>query len=263
MSPASLTALHRVAARYGDDDVHITTRANLQLRGLPTKPDGSDGPAGSDGRLPDEVVAAIAGSGLLPAPGHELVRNVLVSPLTGLVGGRADLRPVTEQLDAGLVADPALAGLPGRFLFVLDDGRGDLIDRTCDLGLVTLDAETVQLRVGPGWSTVMPLAEAADGLVDLAQDFVRARGSSRDAPWHVRELAEPLSSPLAVAVPADPQLPEPSPTLPYGPVAGAGKIEHVEAPGGILDRALIHRLTGPDVRELIVTPWRGVLVVSA
>ncbi|MBB1019213.1 nitrite reductase, partial [Dietzia sp. DQ11-71] len=49
---------------------------------------------------------------------------------------------------------------------------------------------------------------------------------------------------------------------PYGPVAGsAGRIEHVAAPGGILDRHLIARLTGGDVAELIVTPWRGVLAV--
>lgn len=254
VSPASLAAVHGVAARYGDDDVHLTSRANLQLRALPTGPDR---------KLPDEVVAAIAASGLLPAPGHELVRNVLVSPLTGLIGGRADLRSLTRQLDAGLLSDRALAALPGRFLFVLDDGRGDLIDRTCDLGLVTLDADTVQLRVGPGWSDVSPLVEAADRLVDLAREFVRARGAGPDAPWHMRELAEPVPSPLAATAAADPRMSGASPTLPYGPVSGAERIEHVEAPGGVLDRSLIERLTGPDVRELIVTPWRGVLVVPA
>lgn len=252
MSPESLATLHGVAARYGDDDVHLTTRANLQLRALPTEPDG---------QLPGEVVAAISASGLLPAPGHELVRNILVSPLTGLVGGRADLRPLTDQLDAGLLADPALAGLPGRFLLVLDDGRGDLMERACDLGLVALTAETVQLRVGARWSAVLSLTEAADRLVALARAFVRARGTGPDAPWHVRELAAPLPSPLAAEAPADPRLPSPCPPLPYGPVGAAVSIEHVEAPGGILDRALIDRLTGPDVRELIVTPWRGVLVV--
>ena len=280
VSPAALAALHGVAARYGDDDVHVTTRANLQLRALPTGPDG---------QLPDEVVAAIAASGLLPAPGHELVRNVLVSPLTGIAGGRADLRGLTEQLDAGLLADPALAGLPGRFLFVLDDGRGDLRDRTCDLGLVALDAETAQLRVGSDWAAVVPLAEAAGQLVALAREFVRARGTGPDAPWHVRELADPLASSLAAVTTADPRLPGPTPALAYGPVADAGsgsslgsggpgpvpshgsagagapgsaaRIEHVEAPGGVLDHSLIARITGPDVHELIVTPWRGVLVV--
>lgn len=270
VSPASLAALHGVAARYGDDDnVYLTTRANLQVRALPTGPDG---------HLPGEVVEAITATGLLPAPGHELIRNILVSPLTGLVGGRVDLRPLTDRLDAGLLADPALAGLPGRFLFVLDDGRGDLVDRGCDLGLVALDAETAQLRVGPDRAGLVPLGgapageEAADRLVELARRFVRVRGAGPQAPWHVRELATPLHlagpepspvSALAAPAPADPRLPEPSAPLPFGPVAGAEAIEHVEVPGGVVDRALLARLTGPDVRELIVTPWRGVVVVPA
>ncbi|EFV90668.1 nitrite/sulfite reductase hemoprotein beta subunit [Dietzia cinnamea P4] len=273
VSPASLAALHGVAVRYGDDDnVHLTSRANLQLRALPVGPDG---------QLPGEVVSAIAATGLLPAPGHELVRNVMVSPLTGLgelvggqSGGRADLRPVTDALDAGLLADPALRGLPGRFLFVLDDGRGDLIERSCDLGLVALAADTAQLRAGDRWSEVVPLAEAADRLVELARAFVQARGTGPDAPWHVRELtadmraggstaADPSAALAPVAAP-DPRLPEPIPPLPYGPVAGsAGRIDHVEAPDGILDRDLIARLTGSDVAQLVVTPWRGVLAVRA
>ncbi|GAA1054259.1 hypothetical protein GCM10009570_28480 [Dietzia natronolimnaea] len=249
VSPESLAALHRVAARYGDDDVHVTTRANLQLRALPMS---------RDGRLGDEVVAAIAATGLLPAPSHELVRNVLVSPLTGLVGGRADLRPVTDRLDAGLRADPALAGLSGRFLFVLDDGRGDLVDRPGDLGLAVLDAATVQLRVGEDWSAVVPLEGAADRLLDLARAFAAARGAGPDAPWHVRELPVPL----AAARPGDDRLPTPIPALPYGPVPGSsGRIEHVGAGDGVLTRAVIDRLTGDDVTELIVTPWRGVLTV--
>ena len=267
VSPTSLAALHGVAVRYGDDDnVHLTSRANLQLRALPVGPDG---------QLPAEVVSAIAATGLLPAPGHELVRNVMVSPLTGLgelvggqVSGRADLRPVTDALDAGLLADPLLGGLPGRFLFVLDDGRGDLIARSCDLGMVALDADTAQPRVGDRWSEVVPLAGAADRLVELARAFVRARGTRPDAPWHVRELIADLpadvAAELAPSAAPDQRLPEPTPPLPYGPVPGsAGWIEHVEAPDGILDRDLIARLTGSDVSELIVTPWRGVLAVRA
>ncbi|MDV8002981.1 nitrite reductase [Rhodococcus sp. IEGM 1408] len=251
ISPTALAALHGVAARYGDDDVHVTARANLQLRALPTGPDG---------QLDTRVISAIAATGLLPAPTHDLVRNILVSPLTGLSGGRADLRPVTERLDAGLRADPGLAGLSGRFLFVLDDGRGDLVDRAADLGLAVLDSDTVQLRVGEHWSRVVPVDEAADHLLGLAREFARARGDGPDAPWHVRELSEPLVAPR----PGDGRVPSPSPALPYGPVPGStGPLEHVEAPDGILDRALIARLTDPAPDELVVTPWRGVLIVRA
>lgn len=266
VSPASLAVLGEVARRYGDDDgnVHLTTRANLQLRALPQD---------SNGQLPAEVVAAIAGTGLLPSPGHELVRNILVSPLTGLdpdqAAGRADLRPVTDALDAGLLADPALGTLPGRFLFVLDDGRGDLVDRSCDLGLVVVGPELAQLRIGEGWGEVVPLDEAADQLVALAREFVDARGTGSDAPWHVRELlaqASPPAPPAALAPTAapDPRLPESSDPLSFGPVPGsAGRIEHVAAPAGFLTPALLERLTAPGVTELVVTPWRGVVAVHA
>src|SRR5690606_40346067 len=118
-------------------------------------------------------------------------RNVLASPQPGLPGGRADVRPVVAALDAAICADPALAGLPGRFLFVLDDGRGDLLERSCDLGLVALDAHRAQVRVGAGWGPVVPLAAAPAALVRLAREFLSRRGSGPAAAWHVTELDHP------------------------------------------------------------------------
>ena len=120
ISPGSLLSLSQLAGRYADGNVHLTRRANLQVRGLPWRND----------QLPADVVAAIEATGLLPSRTHELVRNVMVSPLTGLHGGLVDLRPVATELDQRLCADRALARLPGRFLFVLDDGRGDRVGRS-------------------------------------------------------------------------------------------------------------------------------------
>ncbi len=145
VSPAELRDLSSVA---------VTARRRRPAPHRAREPAAARLPSYDDGSgvaLAPEVVAAIAATGLLPAPSHDLVRNVVVSPQTGLAGGRADLRPVAAGLDALLCADPALAALPGRFLFVLDDGRGDVAGRGCDLGLVALDARTAQLRVGSGW----------------------------------------------------------------------------------------------------------------
>lgn len=239
------TALHRVvgvAEQHGDGRVHVTSRANLQLRALP----------GADSGLAPEVAAALERTGLLPSRTHELVRNVMVSPQSGLAGGAADLRPAAARLDALLRADAALGSLPGRFLFVLDDGRGDLVDRTCDLGLVALDAASVQLRVGAGWGRVVPLEEAADRLVGLAREFLARRGDGPEAAWHVPELAGPLTPPHA----PDPRVPLPAAPLPFGAVPGG---RHVRVPGPGLDRAAVEDLTG-SVDHLVVTPWRGVLV---
>jgi hypothetical protein len=242
VSSASLRALLDVAERYGDGRVHLTARANLQLRGLP----------GSEGSLRPDVLAAVAATGLLPTRTHERVRNVMVSPQTGLAGGRADLRPVAAELDRRLCADDRLATLPGRFLFVLDDGRGDLLGRSCDLGLVALDDRCAQLRAGSGWGPTVPLGAAAAGLTALAGEFAQRRGDGPTAPWHVEELAAALVDP----VPADPRVPAPGGPLPYGPVPGG---RHVAAPDGLLDHAAVAGLTAAAA-DLIVTPWRGVLV---
>lgn len=235
VSLASLRDLLAIAEEYGDGRVHLTSRANVQVRGLPAV----------DGALAPDVLAAIEATGLLPSHRHELVRNVMVSPETGLTGGRTDLRPVAAELDRLLCADDRLAGLPGRFLFVLDDGRGDLLERTCDLGLVALDATTARLRVGDGWGDVVPLDRAAAEIVGLAHAFLDRRADGPSAPWHVTELAAPLVEPR----PRDPRVPEPSGPLPYGP-------HHLAAPDGI-DRTLLAGLSAP---ELVITPWHGVLI---
>ncbi len=245
LAPGSLAALSNVAREHGDGDIHLTRRANLQLRGLPTH----------GGKLLPEVVCAIEATGLLPSRTHELVRNLMVSPQTGLSGGRADLRPVATELDDVLCENPRLVGLPGRFLFVLDDGRGDLVGRSTDLGLVALDVTTAQLRVGStGWGPVIGLAAAARALTDLALRFLDERGDGPEAQWHVDELTRPLTD----TVPREAATTVTCPALPFGRVAGG---EHVAAPHGVVDSALAGDLVGHD-RELVVTPWRGVLVPS-
>lgn len=259
----SLRALAAVADEYGDGRIHVTGRANLQLRALP----------GEEGRPDPEVLRALRGTGLLPSLTHELVRNVMVSPNvpkkeTGAdgtpsksaerSGGRADLRPVAAALDELLCTAPHRAALPGRFLFVLDDGRGDLRGRPCDLGLVALDGHVAQLRVGESWGPLTPLDEAATTLVRLTDEFLDRRGDGPTAPWHVTELPSPLTEPA----PPDPRLPEPAPPLPHGQVPGGGR--HVLVPDEGLDRSTAEALAeeaiaaGPG--ELVVTPWRGILL---
>jgi precorrin-3B synthase len=242
VSSASLRALVEVAEQYGDARVHVTSRANLQVRGLP----------GNDDALQPEVLAALEATGLLPTRTHELVRNVMMSPQTGLAGGVVDLRPVAADLDARLGADPDVATLPGRFLFVLDDGRGDLVDRSCDLGVVALDEESVQLRIGDGLGPVVPIDLAARRVATLAREFAVRRGAGPTAPWHVVELAEPLLPP----VDPDPRLPEAAPPLAFGDVPGG---RHVQVADAGLDRTAVAGLTA-DASDVVITPWRGVLV---
>ncbi|HXH79460.1 nitrite reductase [Nocardioides sp.] len=242
VSSASLLALLEVAEHFGDGRVHLTSRANLQVRALP----------GARGELDAAVLTAIESTGLLPTRTHELVRNVMVSPQTGLAGGRVDLRPVAVDLDTRLCAAPELTGLPGRFLIVLDDGRGDLVSRSCDLGLVALDAESVQLRVGDEMGPVVSIGCAAEHLTQLAREFAVRRGAAPSAPWHVVEMTDPL---VGSALP-DPRLPEPTSPLPFGQVPGGW---HAEVAREGLDRGTVSALTAA-VAHVVITPWHGVLV---
>jgi len=244
ISLAGLAKLASVAASYGDGDVHLTARANLQLRGLPL----------TDRALPAEVGEAIAATGLLPHPDHELVRNVMVSPLSGIDGGVADLRPMARSFDELLCADPVLASLPGRFLVVLDDGRGDLQGRTLDLGAMAVDETHCQLRAGTlGWGEVVPLAETPAALVALAHAFLAARGDGPTAAWHVDELAEGLLS-----ADRDGRTLRNAGPLPYGPFDGG---EHLEVPDGVLTPGILSSLDDlPATHRVVVTPWNGIVV---
>jgi precorrin-3B synthase len=248
LGTAALAALVDLAAVFGDGDVHLTQRANLQLRAVPH----------DDGRLPETFVDGVRAAGLLPSTSHELVRNVMTSALSGRVGGRADLRPVAASLDALLLADPDCAHLAGRFLFLLDDGRGDLLDRTSDVAVVALDATHGQLRAGTDqWGPVVPLDRAAGAMHDLTRRFLSARGTGTTACWHVDELADPL-----LTGERDPRARVTSGRPSYGvQVQGDGRlVEHHDVPDGRLTPDHAARLLARAADEVVVTRWRSVLL---
>lgn len=249
----ALRGLHEVAESHGDGAVHLTSRANLQVRGI----------AHDDGCLPDAVVDAVMATGLMPSASHERVRNIMASPLTGIVGGRADLRPAVRELDERLCADPMLAALAGRFLFVLDDGRGDVAGRDLDLGLVAVSTTEAQLRAGrSAWGPAVPVTEAAEALAGLARRFVAAAGAQPESPWHVDELPGAGAGLLGhvherrdeTRVSAEPP--------PLGRITqDDGRLAlHLAAPGGRLDRRLMDDVLALDAPLVVITPWRTLIV---
>lgn len=242
LEPAQLQALAEAAGRFGDGFVRPTNRANLQLRAF-----ADDG----TGHLLPEAEQAIVATGLVPSPRHDLVRNVMASPLTGIDGGRADVGPIAKALDEGILASDVLADLPGKFLFVLDDGRGDVLEHFCDLGLVALDGTTCQLRIGDGWGEVLPLADAPARLLELAELFVASRGGGDAAAWHVDEMGAPL---VGLHQPDD-RLPRVTGAVPF--VEGEGW-HHVRlGVDGLPGDELLAAAGGHPVR---ITPWYGMVV---
>ena len=111
--PFDLAILDRgaVARRFGNGEIDLTARANLQLRGV------------TDATLPG-LQDAIAEAGLLDEnPDGEAIRNVIACPLAGLDPDAViDIRPVVAALEARLAGDPRLYALPAKFCFAVDDG---------------------------------------------------------------------------------------------------------------------------------------------
>ncbi|OPF80624.1 nitrite reductase [Streptomyces antioxidans] len=142
-------ALGRMAEELGDGRLDITSRGNAQLRGLT---------AGCGAELASRLRTA----GLLPSDRHDRVRNIVASPLSGLDGaGHADVVAWVRELDALLCDDPGdgaygdtaagrgeLSGLSGRFLFALDDGRGDVAALGADVTLIAAPGGGAVLMTG-------------------------------------------------------------------------------------------------------------------
>ena len=253
LSAQALADLALISGDHADGHLYLTKRANIQLRGIKHE----------DGCVPEEFVDAVQAAGLLPSPSHELVRNIMVSPLSGRLGGQADLRPVAQRLDEQLCADSELAGLSGRFLFVLDDGRGDLVDRSLDLGVMAVDADAAQIRVGTEhWGEVVELDAVPEVLLDLARRFLEVNGDGDDALWHVDELPDAGADLLGLNHARDLRTQVTSLPAPYGVIAqdDGASVEHVAVPEGDLTHDLATQVLARAGREVVVTPWRSLLL---
>jgi len=289
----TLAALAALAESFGvHGAVELTSRGNLQLRGVPL-----------DRRA--ELAERVADLGLLPSATHERVRNIVASPYAGLGDAaarsdavarsdaapsdatapfdapgstRAASRPLdgrVRALDEALCADPDLAGLSGRFLFGLDDGSGDI--RALGPDAWAEPAAAGRWWVGPAGVEVAG-DEVVGELLAAARAFLRAAEAAGSF-WRVRDLPDAgaaLAAGLRAGRPARPR-PAGSPPArhaadriggwrrPDGGHAGA-----VHVPLGRLTRPAAELLAAgsrppagradPGGQPLRITPWRSIVV---
>lgn len=238
VAAADLVEISSLAGRFGDPDVTLTSRASLQLRGLPSP-------------LPRELVTAIGALGLVPSAAHDKARNVVADPAPAL-------DDLVHELDEALLADDALAALPGRFLLAVAVSGGAVLGEPWDVAVVDEGASARVLV--DGRALVVPRADAATTVLDVARRFLAVRGGERV--WNVRDLpAEdraallPGGSPFVVDVGSPP---------PAGPL---GEDLLVLVPLGLLTPAMAAALAGTATSAadglappLRITPWRSVLV---
>ncbi|MFC8718164.1 cobalamin biosynthesis protein CobG [Kitasatospora sp. NPDC057198] len=237
-----LLAVADAADALGDGGIEITSRGNAQLRGLA-------------GGCAADLAERLRAVGLLPSDTHERVRNIVASPLAGIDGrgvGGAQFDGWTRELDEALCAAPWAARLSGKFLFALDDGRGDVAALHADVTLIAVGGGRALLRLGRARR-----ATAADAPVPAALDAARrfldlAAGRA----WHPREIQDEL----------------PEGTVPLPPFAGEqpllGQVGDGLSVGLRFGRATSAQWrlladTLPAGRTARLTPWRGVVLPGA
>ncbi|MFC3134149.1 hypothetical protein ACFOHM_14295 [Microbaculum marinum] len=171
-------ALAAASARFGSGEIDLTSRANLQVRGL--RPDTADA-----------FAAAMHAAGLAAGDGaFEEIRNVTADPLGADDPDAAfDSHAIARAIEAMLEGDAALHGLPPKFGFLVDcgttlpvpDGRADIVLRGV--------GERLTIGLGGGALAVDCTVEDAPALaLDLARAFLALAGPSDAPPHRMREL---------------------------------------------------------------------------
>lgn len=246
ITAAQLQALAAAATQWGSGTLELTSRANIQIRGI------------TDDAATTAVADAVAAAGLLPSPTHERIRNIVASPLSGRVAATTDIRALVTELDEAIQARAGLAALPGRFLFGVDDGRGDISGLGADAGVHIVGESAALLLAGRDTGVRLSLAQVVPTLVDVAQRFADARETA----WRVAELDDPDTLITDLAVTAQPGATwEPVTRPPVGWIDQRdGRITLGAAvPLGVLPARTAEFLAAIDA-PMAITPWRSVLV---
>ncbi|WP_098959044.1 precorrin-3B synthase [Pseudonocardia sp. N23] len=250
LTRAAARAVADCARHHGDGAAHLTSRGNLQLRGL-----RRDDP---------DALSMLVAAGLVPSSTHERVRNVLASPLSGIAGGLADVRGVAARLDAALCASPTLAGLSGRFLFAIDDGRGDVAAQAPDLCWRARTATSGTLLVAGTPIGAVPLTGVVDVLVAAAEAFAGMSGAA----WRTAEV---LDAPGRIAASVFGNEQHSGATEWHDgavrTVPEVGQVLRDDGRAALVVAPVLGELAADDLRllarlspEVLVTPWRTLVL---
>jgi precorrin-3B synthase len=271
----TLVALAEAAARFGNGQIDLTRRANLQIRGI------------SETYL-TALHDVIGELGVLDeTPEAEAVRNLVIGPLAGVDPTEVlDVREIARELARLLASDPAIWALPTKFGFILDGGGAlTLVDERADIRLVAIrngarPAIAIGLDTSNGidWLGSVSPEDAAAAAMTTARAFLdatsrgprqRMRDLSAEGLASLRSTMKPRFDPLTL----DPQEPraksDASSARRIGLLnLGSGRYAvGIAAPFGRLEAEPFLKFAAAisdlGVKEIRLSPWRALYVESS
>ncbi|MEL6450718.1 MAG: precorrin-3B synthase [Pseudomonadota bacterium] len=239
LTAAQVKGLCAASLHFGNGLIDLTSRANLQLRGVSEDVHAA---------LLDTLMALAL---LDPTPEAEGRRNIVTTP---------NWRPddLTTRLHTALdAALPDLPDLPAKMGIALDTGPQPVLgDVSADFRFERSASGALILRAdGAALGQQISEAQAATALTDLAHWFTKTGGAQ--AGRMARHLTTtPLPAQYTTTAAAARGQPLPPGPTPQGTAYGA--------PFGSIDaRALAALMTDSQAQALRVTPWRVFLLEGA
>jgi precorrin-3B synthase len=198
---ASLGALADAASRFGNGQIDLTRRANLQIRGVTEQALEPLWDALQSRRLLDDSAAA------------EAIRNIAVNPLAGIDPDEIiDVSPIAQAIEAQLAASADLQALPGKFALVIDGGGVlPLTELAADIRLeARREGANIFVAIGlatangVAWLGAAAPSDAADVALQVARAILAQGGANR---------AHALPSKIVDTIRAELDLPEVPPKV--------------------------------------------------
>ncbi|MCC8952278.1 precorrin-3B synthase [Bradyrhizobium sp. Pear77] len=238
LDASQATGIAELAARYGNGLTDLTSRANLQIRGV------------SDEGYP-ALIDGLAGLGLLDADSDtEAQRNVLVTPFWT---AGDETRSLAAELEQALAS--ARLDLPTKFGFAIDDGSERVLGgASADIRIERDRNGGLLVRAdGAQFGLSVARSEAVQVALALAEWFVASGGAKGEKRRMAAHLAGGASLPQSLRGDAEPvaRSADPVPGL-YSTGAMVGL-----AFGQMPQQTLSH--LAERAQALRVTPWRMVL----
>ena len=182
LSLTHVSEIVAIALGCGNGRIDLSQRAQLQIRGVRETTLAA-------------AQARLKSIGLLAQDAATESRlNIMASPLAGAAS--PDANEIAARLARAIAEDQALASLPGKFLFLVDDGSAPgLRDVDADIRLEARGAQfAVVLDGARDQAVIAPPAAAIDAAVSLARAFIELRAGRAFELRRMRALVDAMGA---------------------------------------------------------------------